>query len=234
LPKDVPTLRGLDIAAFMKTATEVGGDYYDFFVSDDGVLTAVLGDATGHGLKAGHLVIATKGLLSMLSGTERIEDILNSANQAIKRMDLHMLTMCLAIVRVAGRSVSYASAGMPPLLVYRASSGTCDQCIVKAMPLGAVAGFPYASTSVLLHTGDILAMVSDGLLEVFDENREVYGIENVMASLQKHAPLPAGEIVKALFEDGMDWGGDAPLADDLAIIVMKVSGDGLPGPALRS
>ncbi len=111
LPKEVPKLKGLDIAAFMKTATEVGGDYYDFFVSENGALTVALGDATGHGLKAGNMVTATKGLLNILSATEDVKDILISANRAIKRMDLHMLTMCLAVARIDGRTLNYSSAG---------------------------------------------------------------------------------------------------------------------------
>ena len=80
----------------------------------------VVGDATGHGLKAGNMVTATKGLLNMLSNQENVEDILISANSAIKRMNLPMITMCLAVARIRGNTLWYSSAGMPPLLVYRA------------------------------------------------------------------------------------------------------------------
>ena len=60
LPKTLPQLPHLDIAAYMKTATEVGGDYYDFNVAIDGTLTVVLGDATGHGMRAGTMVTSAK------------------------------------------------------------------------------------------------------------------------------------------------------------------------------
>ena len=53
LPKVLPQVPNLDIAVYMKTATEVGGDYYDFNVGTDGTLTVAIGDATGHGMKAG-------------------------------------------------------------------------------------------------------------------------------------------------------------------------------------
>ncbi|MCB0284860.1 MAG: hypothetical protein KDF60_19935, partial [Calditrichaeota bacterium] len=53
LPKELPKLPHLDIAVYMQTATEVGGDYYDFHVGLDGTLTVVIGDATGHGMQAG-------------------------------------------------------------------------------------------------------------------------------------------------------------------------------------
>ena len=67
LPKDVPTLQNLDIAVYMKTATEVGGDYYDFHISGNNILTAVLGDATGHGMNAGMMVSVSKGLFQNLA-----------------------------------------------------------------------------------------------------------------------------------------------------------------------
>ncbi len=226
LPKEVPKLKGLDIAAFMKTATEVGGDYYDFFLSKNGSLTVALGDATGHGLRAGNMVTATKGLLNILSGTEEVKEILIQANRAIKQMDLHMLTMCLAVARIDGNKLQYSSAGMPPLLVYRGRSGKCEQLVLKAMPLGAVSDFPYTDTSTDLSPGDVLAMVSDGLLEIFNEKFETYGVENIMESLKNLAKKPAEEIVRRLFEDGKSWGSEKPLADDLTIVVIKVT-DGI-------
>ena len=63
LPKELPQLPNLDIAVYMKTATEVGGDYYDFHIGLDGTLTVVFGDATGHGMKAGTMVTTTKSLI---------------------------------------------------------------------------------------------------------------------------------------------------------------------------
>ena len=52
LPKKLPQHSNLEIAAYMKPATEVGGDYYDFHVGEDGTLTVAVGDATGHGLES--------------------------------------------------------------------------------------------------------------------------------------------------------------------------------------
>src|SRR6185295_16116119 len=67
LPKSVPQLVQLEIAAYMKTATEVGGDYYDFHLAEDGTLTVAVGDATGHGLKAGTMVSSVKSLFVSLA-----------------------------------------------------------------------------------------------------------------------------------------------------------------------
>jgi serine phosphatase RsbU (regulator of sigma subunit) len=221
LPQTVPNVEGLDIACFMKTATEVGGDYYDFFTAGK-VITAVLGDATGHGLNAGTMVMTTKGLLNVLSGDSALDATLASANRAIKQMKLRKLTMCLAILRIEGETLSYSSAGMPPLLVYSARTGRCEQFVLKAMPLGAVSEFPYRTVSTTLVQGDVIVMVSDGLTEMFNHHGETYGFENVIASLEQHADLSAKEIVQHLFADGTAWADGAPLKDDVSILVIKV------------
>ena len=64
LPSKVPSIKNIEIAAFMKPATEVGGDYYDFKYNHNGTLTVAVGDATGHGMKAGTMVATIKGLFS--------------------------------------------------------------------------------------------------------------------------------------------------------------------------
>jgi len=222
LPQSIPNIKGVDIAAFMKTATEVGGDYYDFIETPSGGLLVAIGDATGHGLKAGNMVIATKGLLNVLSGTDELDTILKSANRAIKRMNLHMLTMCLALARIEGHLLRYSSAGMPPLFVYRRKSGSTEQLTLKAMPLGAVHEFPYKQLNTELFEGDVLAMVSDGLVEMFNASRENYGMENIAETLQNNVEKPAQEIVNNLIAGAAAWSGETPLEDDLTIVVIKL------------
>ena len=76
LPEKLPELPNLEIAVYMNTATEVGGDYYDFNISADGTLNIALGDATGHGMQAGTVVTLMKGLFSADSGRMDIGDFL--------------------------------------------------------------------------------------------------------------------------------------------------------------
>ena len=67
LPRELPVMPQLDIAVHLKTATEVGGDFYDFHLNDEGILTIIVADATGHGMQAGTMVTATKGLFQNLA-----------------------------------------------------------------------------------------------------------------------------------------------------------------------
>ncbi len=222
LPKVVPSLPDIDIAVHMETATEVGGDYYDFFVSDEGRLTAVIGDATGHGLKAGNMVTVTKGLFSVLSQDGSLDEILKTSNRAIKRMNFHMLTMCLAIMRIENGHLEYASAGMPPMLLYRHETGEVEQLVLKAMPLGAFNDFPYCKTAAEVSAGDALLLVSDGLTELFNGSQESFGMERLEETFKGSAGKSADEIVAHIIRTGNDWRGSAPLHDDFTILAMKV------------
>ena len=86
LPQVPPRVPGLDIAAEMKTATEVGGDYYDFSVADDGALMIAIGDATGHGLSAGTVVSATKGIFSLVANESDVERAMDLCAHGVRRL----------------------------------------------------------------------------------------------------------------------------------------------------
>lgn len=221
LPAKLPDIPGLGLASHIETATEVGGDYYDFFRGEDGSLMIAVGDATGHGLKAGNMVIATKALLNSLSGSTVLPEILMSANGTIKKMNLKMLTMCLALVRIRGDVLEYASAGMPHLLIRRGDTGIVEQHILKAMPLGAFTGFPYEGSEIPFRKGDTLVVMSDGLTELFNSNGETAGIDRVAKWLASAPASSADDILASIRSHAGTWRGDEPLRDDLTMLVVQ-------------
>jgi len=88
LPKSIPQIEKLEIDAYMNTASEVGGDYYDFSNIDDGSLNIAIGDATGHGMRAGIMVAVMKTLFITNSTHHDLEDFFKLANKAIKSLNL--------------------------------------------------------------------------------------------------------------------------------------------------
>ena len=101
LPKAMPMHPLVDIAASMQTATEVGGDYYDFYEDDEGVLTIAIGDATGHGANAGTMVTATKALFNVLAHEPDPAKMLGRASFALRRMGFKKLFMAMALLSFA-------------------------------------------------------------------------------------------------------------------------------------
>ena len=189
LPKTIPELPNLDIAVYMQTATEVGGDYYDFHVGEDGTLTAVIGDATGHGLKAGTMVTITKSLFNSLASNENILDTFTSISSVIKDMKFRQLSMCLQMMKIKGNQLSISSAAMPPALIYRKKTKTVEEIFIKAMPLGTMSNFPYLVKETLLEKGDTILLMSDGFPELQNGNIEMYGYDRVKKHLKRQLKI---------------------------------------------
>jgi len=99
LPEPLETYPGFDISFQMQTATEVGGDYYDYHISSNNYLTLAIGDATGHGMKAGTMVSVIKSLFVAESGEMEPGSFLQKCHQTIRKMRLGNLYMTLLLAR---------------------------------------------------------------------------------------------------------------------------------------
>ena len=125
LPRELPRRAGLDLAVAMTTATEVGGDYYDFLDAADGALVLAVGDATGHGAAAGTMVTAVKRLFAgRAAEASRRRRSSPRPTPPVHRMGLVRRAMALDRgARSSGRRVTLSAAGMPPVLHFRAATG---------------------------------------------------------------------------------------------------------------
>ena len=222
LPKKLPALPNLEIAAYMKPATEVGGDYYDFYVGADGTLTVAVGDATGHGLKAGSVVTATKSLFNNLADASDIPDTLRQISRSLKAMNLRGLFMALTLIKLKDNNLSICIAGMPSTLVYRAADKTIEEISLRAVPLGSVTNFKYQKQEISLQTGDVVLVMSDGFPEMFNAENEMLGFGKAAEILPNIVQNSPQEIINKLVEVGENWAGNRPPDDDVTFVVLKI------------
>jgi serine phosphatase RsbU (regulator of sigma subunit) len=222
LPKKLPQLPNLEIAAYMKPATEVGGDYYDFHVSEDSTLTVAVGDATGHGLKAGTVVTATKSLFANLASAPHISDTLNQISRSLKAMNLRGLFMAMALLKIKDGVMTLCVAGMPSVLIYRAASKTVEEIAIRAMPLGSLTKVDYQQQTFSLESGDCILLMSDGFPEMFNSANEMIGFEKAAQVLPQLALNSSQEIINQLVKIGEEWAGTRPADDDVTFVALKV------------
>ena len=225
LPDAPPRSERWRVAASMRTAAEVGGDYYDFRREPDGGLTTVVGDATGHGVQAGTLVAATKALFSAdENGTPA--RWLAEANRAIHAMRLRRRRMSLVVLRLNARRLSVASAGMPPVWIRRAD-GTTEEVEATGLPLGSLPDVVYDEITVELAPGDLVVAMSDGLPERQNAEGEMLGYSRLAAAI---GGLPADpEAALRRLEDlGRRW-SDRDLDDDATLVTLVVDDCGARG-----
>jgi sigma-B regulation protein RsbU (phosphoserine phosphatase) len=222
LPQGVPYLPHVEIAACMKPATEVGGDYYDWRLGADGALTIAIGDATGHGLKAGTMVTVTKGLFNHLAEQADLVATLSQTSLALKRMNLRSLFMAMTLVRLKGYHLQCSVAGMPPILIYRAAAQTVEEIPLRGAPLGGLTDYAYRQAETILSVGDVVLLLSDGLPERFNAAGEMFGYDRSKESLLANAHSAPQAVIDRLLQTGDDWAAGKAADDDMTFVALKM------------
>jgi serine phosphatase RsbU (regulator of sigma subunit) len=191
-------------------------------VGENGILTVAIGDATGHGLKAGTMVSVVKSLFVSLADHPEISHIFERHNSVLKEIKLRGLFMAMTMIKVQGRQMSFSIAGMPPILLYRQATGAIEEVMIKAMPLGGITGYQYKQQDLSLSSGDVVVLMSDGLPERFNEQGEMLDYQKIHDTLLTAAQLPPEAIINRLIEVGDEWGGSRMQDDDVTFVVVKV------------
>ena len=130
--------------------------------------------------------------------------------------------MSLSILKIHGNKMQISAAGMPPALLYRDKTKSVEEIILKGMPLGAYQDFPYELREMDIFPGDTLFLMSDGLPELFNRSKEMFGYERVMEIYNKVASKNPEEIIEELKNEGSRWSNNDAPDDDLTFVVIKV------------
>lgn len=221
LPKELPQSREYEIAVFMKTATEVGGDYYDFTLSPEGNLTLAIGDATGHGMQAGTIVTLVKGLFVSDAARFEIDEFFNHCNKAIKSIRLGRLFMALTVAKFVGNNVYLTSAGMPPAFLHRKGSGAIDEILMKAVPLGAMKNYNYTMHETAMDEGDTILFLTDGLPEQKNINQEMFDYQRLVECFKNAVASKPDEIISKMTDEIDKWMAGVQLDDDITLLVIR-------------
>jgi sigma-B regulation protein RsbU (phosphoserine phosphatase) len=226
LPSAPPQLPGFDVAAGWHPSELVSGDYYDYLSMPDGSMAFIIGDVTGHGLAPALLMASTQSLMRSLAGTNTdISKILAMANSMLAQEtgDDRFVTLLLAKLDGDSRRLRYASAGHPTGYILDAA-GELKACLEStALPLAVLADnqFP-ASEPRALNAGDLILLLTDGVLEAGALQREAFGPRRVLDVVRQNLHRSADEVQEALLQATMDFCGHHEPADDLTTMVIKV------------
>jgi ligand-binding sensor domain-containing protein len=221
LPKNCPKVMDLEIAAGIKTATEVGGDYYDFFPQRDNSIYVVVGDATGHGMTAGMMVSITKAGLYGTPPNMPPNEVSYGLNRTIKAIDLGINKMAISIARFWDDRVEFTSAAMPPLYHYKSNTGDVDEILLEGLPLGSFKGETYSLLEISTEPEDAFVFISDGLPEATNISENMLGYRAVLDCVRENGKNSAEEIKQSLFDLGAAWLDGVPNQDDITVVVVK-------------
>ncbi|HEV8631566.1 MAG TPA: SpoIIE family protein phosphatase, partial [Thermoanaerobaculia bacterium] len=221
LPAGVPDLPWLDVAAACLPASEVGGDYYDFFPLPDG-LAVTVADVAGHGVPSG-LMLATvrSGLALLMEDGAAADTVLPRLDRLVRRGSRRMLVSLLLVrVEQERRRLVVTAAGHPPLLLRRAD-GTLAEIELPGPPLGTRLHHQQAVATVPFAAGDACLLYTDGLVETAAASGEPYGSTRLGALLAAHDPgAGAAALCAAVLADVATHRGEAPQHDDVTLVVL--------------
>ena len=224
IAKKIPDYEGMNIKAFMRTSTEVGGDYYDFFELEDGSFYAVCGDATGHGSQSGMMVSITKAGLAGIESNSP-DDILNRLNKVVRRVDTGRLRMSLSVCIFKNDKLYISAAAMPPAYLYSAETQSAEEIEIRNLPLGGLENEQFELVEKSFNKGDVLVLLSDGLPEAPDLEGNLLDYQPVMDCIEKTAHLGAAQVKQALIDLADDWLGGSKNPDDITFIVFEKQPD---------
>ncbi len=220
LPKKNPVINGLEITTYLKCASEVGGDYFDFLQNDNGTLYSICGDATGHGVTSGIMVAVTK---AALNGIE-LEDpsaMMQKLNKIVRKINFGTLRMSLSIAAVSKDSITISSAAMPPTYFFSANNNLLEELMISNLPLGGMDKEKFTSVNRDFNKGDIFVMLSDGLPELPNAKNELLDYANVFKCISENTLNSAEQIKESLIKLSDDWANGLMNPDDITIVVIK-------------
>jgi sigma-B regulation protein RsbU (phosphoserine phosphatase) len=202
----------------------VGGDFYDCFLVDTDHLYFVLGDVSDKGVPAALLMAVTKTLLgASAAGADSPAAILGRVNhQTVVNNDACMfVTVFCGILDVRTGRVLYMNAGHNPPAVLRSGGGVEFLACGLAPPLGIDEDARYGVCDVQIDPGDILCMYTDGVTEAMNGRGEMFSEERLRAALCAVGERAAQDVATGIVQAVMAFSGDAPQADDIALLILQ-------------
>lgn len=219
-----------ELAARMRPASEVGGDYYDVIQVQDGCWVGI-GDVAGHGLTAGLVMMMVQCLVAVLVGQQPYADpsqLLPPLNRVIYGNVRQRLAqdehVTLTLLRLSPDGRVRFSGAHEDLLVCRAIDGSCEQLPTPGTWLGVVDDVEAAmrDSELRLRPGDVLLLYTDGLTEATNAERQQFGLDRAAGILERLRERPAQEICDALFT-AVDMFA-AKQRDDITAVVIRYTG----------
>ena len=222
LPKELPQIEGIEIAASWQPARAVGGDYFDLLKFDDRHSAICIADAAGKGMPAALLMSNMQAVLKSLASAEVTPEALCAQVNRVMchNMVPHRFISCFyGLFDSQTRRLSYANAGhCPPMLVRR---GACMRMREGGPVLGVFPDHGYLPGEIDLLSGDTVVFFTDGVTEARDDSGNEFGEERLQELLTLGAEFSAREL-RDLIMGAVGKFSDGPVQDDATLMVLKV------------
>lgn len=219
---------GFEIEAVMLPAEEVGGDYYDVLIGNDGALWLAIGDVSGHGVTPGlvmmiaqtiHATITTQMSPTPKEVIETVNSVLYHSVHDRLHAD-HFMTFT-TLKYEGGGHFTHAGAHLD-LIVYRQAAQTCELIDTDGVFLNFIPDIAHATTNATftLGVGDTLILYTDGMTEAWNPQKVMLDVPRFLEIVRHHAAKPVAAMRDAIMQDVIDWCANTRV-DDMSLVVAR-------------
>jgi len=219
-----PDKNEFDLFATMNPAKEVGGDFYDFFLTDENHLALVMADVSGKGVPAALFMVIAKTLIknrAMMGGSPA--EVLSYVNEQLcegNEAEL-FVTVWLAIIEISTGKGLAANAGHEHPAI-RHENGEWELVVYRHSPaVATMEGMRFREHEFELKPGDSLYVYTDGVTEATNAANELFGNDRLVSSLNRKADALPKELLANVKEDIENFVGKAPQFDDITMLGLK-------------
>jgi len=224
------TCPAFQIYASMDAAKGVGGDFYDFYRTDDRHLVIAIADVSGKGIPAALYMMRAKTTLKnmvlMSKHTDDFADIMKMANQELCRENEEMMfvTVFLARLDLTTGELVYVNGGHNSPLVRNKGKFHYLQQARNHMMLGINEGEAYEAHRLVMQPDDMIFLYTDGVTEAMNEAEAIYSEERLQETLNREPERDVREILAAVRQDVSAYAGGAEQSDDITMLGLKYCG----------
>jgi serine phosphatase RsbU (regulator of sigma subunit) len=218
---------GLDIASFMQPADEVGGDYYDVLREGNRVKIGI-GDVTGHGLESGVLMLMVQTAVRTLLATPTFNPVefLSIINKTIYNNVQRMGTpknLTLSLLDYQNQHLQMSGQHEEIIIVRNNGRLELVDTMGLGFPIGLIEDISHLVdlVEIVLESGDVVVLYTDGIPEAENLARESYGLKRLCHKVQACYKCSAAEIKDAVIEDVLSFIGNQKIFDDITLLVLK-------------
>lgn len=230
LPRRMPEVEGVDVAAMCLPANEVGGDYYDFVALGPGELGVVIGDVSGKGIQAAFYMTLAKGFLQTLARSGRAPaEVLRRLNRLFYENATRgtFISMIYGVLDVEKGTFTFARAGHTPLVKYCAEEEKTELVRPGGVGIGLTRGGFFDQTireqTLELTPGDALVFYTDGFTEAMNRRKEQYGDSKLVRVLSGIGDAAASDILRRITDDVNRFIDGEGRHDDMTMVVLKLA-----------
>ena len=224
-----PRISGFDFAAAAFPADAIGGDYLDFIPMPDSCIGFAIGDVCGHGISSALLMAELRAYVRAFAPRNRnLSEIFTLTNNALVS-DMgqdKFVTLVYCRLHPESKSLVYASAGHTPGFILNGKGEVKKMLDSIDIPLGFMEDHAFnCSGAIKLDPGDVLALLTDGIIEAERPDQTSFGVERAIEYVRTHRAESAQEMVKGLYRAVRDFSDGMPQVDDITSVICKITGE---------